>query len=422
MIEKLRDELRQLVEELEQLQEKANGDEGLNEEEEKRFDELLTSSEETREKIDQADQRQKRAQQIQDYAGSSQGGFDPRSTNQSSRYSAQQIHTGAQDPMKFRSLGEFVQAVTLNPGDKRLRDRDIDVRQSAQDMTNDIQGGYLVPDEFSDQLLTVQTDEAIVRPRATVFGGGDADFKIPALQYHGQNMYAGASVTWISEGAEKPQTDINFRQVTLQPYEVAAHVEVTDKLMRNSNIIEQVVRTQLRGALIDAEENAFLTGSGSKPTGIIDADCTFGVTRNSNTAVDYDDLSSMYARFRGRRGVWIVSREVLPELMTLEDGANQYVWQPNARDGSPGNLFGLPVLYSDHSPALNQTGSVLLCDLSYYLIKDGVGVAIAASPHFKFTNNITVIKAFKTVDGKPWLDNVLPTTYETSPFVQLENQ
>jgi len=331
-------------------------------------------------------------------------------------------HDPERDRAEWRSLGEFVRAVVTNPSDRRLQNRDVEMRQSAQDMTNDVQGGFLVPEQFSDQLLTVQTDEAIVRPRATVFGGGDADFKIPALQYHGQNMYAGASVTWISEGSEKPQTDINFRQVTLQPYEVAAHVEVTDKLMRNSNIIEQVVRTQLRGALIDAEEDAFLTGAGSKPTGIIDADCTFGVTRNNNTEINYDDLSSMYARFRGRRGVWIVSREALPELMTLEDANNNYIWQPNARDGSPGNLFGMPVLFSDHSPALNQTGSVLLADLSYYLIKDGVGVAIAASPHFKFTNNITVIKAFKTVDGKPWLDNVLPTTYETSPFVQLENQ
>jgi len=325
------------------------------------------------------------------------------------------------DQAEWGSLGEFVRAVVTNPSDKRLRNRDVEMRQDAQDMANDIQGGYLVPDQFSDQLLTVRPDEAIIRPRATVFGGGDADFKIPALQYHGQNMYAGAQVTWISEGEEKPQTDIKFRQITLQPYEVAAHVEVTDKLMRNSAMIEQVVRNQLRGALIDAEENAFLTGSGSKPTGIIDADCTFGVTRADNSNVQYADVKSMYARFRGRRGVWIASREVLPELMAMKDDSDVLIWQPNARDGSPGNLLGMPVLFSDHSPAMNQTGSLVLCDLSYYLIKDGVGVAIAASPHFKFTNNITVIKAFKTVDGKPWLDNVLPTSYNTSPFVQLEN-
>jgi len=329
------------------------------------------------------------------------------------------------DRYEWRSLGEFVRTVCTNPHDKRLSSREVEgpeLRQSTQDMANDTQGGYLVPDQFSDQLLTVQPDEAIVRPRATVFGGNEADFKIPALQYHGENMYAGAEVTWIGEGAAKPQTDIVFRQITLQPYEVAAHVEVTDKLLRNSNIIEQVVRTQLRGALIDAEEDAFLKGSGSKPTGIIDADCTFGVTRADNSEVQYADVKSMYARFRGRRGVWIASREVLPELMAMKDDSDVLIWQPNARDGSPGNLLGMPVLFSDHSPAMNQTGSLLLCDLSYYLIKDGVGVAIAASPHFKFTNNITVIKAFKTVDGKPWLDNVLPTSYNTSPFVQIENQ
>jgi len=339
------------------------------------------------------------------------------------RIESQRANHPDNDPEKtqaeWRSLGEFAYTVINNPRDERLQRREV----GSQTMGEGSEGGYLVPTQFSDQILTVSPDEAVIRPRANVFTGGEADFKIPALKYSDNNMYAGASVTWIDEGDVKPQTDVEFKQITLQPYEIAAHVEVTDKLLRNANMVEQVVRNQLRGALIDAEEDAFLTGNGvGKPRGVIGSDPAIGVTREDDNKVQYDDLVNMFARFRGRRGVWIANRGVLPQLMTeVKDGDGRILWQPNARDGQPGSIFGLPVVMSDHSPDMNQTGSLVLADLSYYLIKDGVGVAIAASPHMKFTNNITIIKAFKTVDGKPWLSGPLPTSYETSPFVQLEN-
>ena len=329
------------------------------------------------------------------------------------------------DPEKeraeWRSLGEFVRAVYANPADKRLQDRFVEVEERQQQMAVGEDGGFLVPDQFADDLLTVQPDEAIVRPRARVFpGGGDADFHIPALQYSGNNMFAGANVTWIDEGKLKNETDIEFKRITLHPFEVAAWIPVTDKLMRNAAMIEQIVRAQLRGALIDAEEATFLTGAGgAQPTGIIGHAATIQVNRNNANQVDYDDLAEMLSVYRGRGGVWIVGRDVLPQLMDLQDPANGYIWQPSARDGNPGRLFGMPVLFSDHSPALGTAGDVVLADLSNYLIKDGIGVAISASPHVRFTQNQTIIKAFKTVDGIPWLTGPLPTTVPTSPFVQL---
>jgi HK97 family phage major capsid protein len=327
------------------------------------------------------------------------------------------------DKAEWRSIGEFVQTVAKNPNDKRLRGREVEDRQQSQGIG--LEGGFLVPDVFANTLLTVSPDEAIVRPRARVFGGGTStgfgELHIPALQYSGNNMYAGAVVQWIAEGQVKPETDIEFKRITLHPYEVAAHVQVTDRLLRNASMIEQVVSTQLRGALIAAEENAFLNGAGGvQPTGIIGHAATIGVARAGVGAVIYQDLADMLAVFWGKRGVWITGRDMLPQLMALQDPNNNYVWQPNARDGNPGTIFGMPVLFSDDSPALGADGDVVLADLSNYLIGDGGGVAIAASSEFMFTSNMTVIKAWKLVDGSPWLTGPLPTSIPTSPFVQLD--
>lgn len=318
----------------------------------------------------------------------------------------------------FRSLGEWFVTSITNPDDPRLQE----VRQANQSMGVGEQGGFLVPDEFSTDLLTVSPDEAIIRPRARVLPGqGDAQLSIPAIQYSGNSMYGGVEVNWIGEGDLKPQTDMQFKQVTLEPNEVAAHIRVTDKLLRNAPAMEQIINTQLREALIAAEEDTFLNGvAANQPSGIIPAAATIDVNRAVADQVAYDDLVDMFSVFRGRRGVWVINRGVLPQLMSMTDAGNNLVWQPNARDGNPGTIFGYPVLFSDHSPDLGDTGDLLLIDPSYYLIRDGIGVSIAASGHVGFTNNLTYIKAFKTVDGAPWLTGPLPTNPDSSPFIALE--
>jgi HK97 family phage major capsid protein len=122
-------------------------------------------------------------------------------------------------------------------------------------------------------------------------------------------------------------------------------------------------------------------------------------------------------------GVWVASPTLIPQLATMVDTGNHIIWQPNAREGIPGTLLGLPLLFNERSPVLGTKGDLILANFQYYLIKDGFGVALAASPHRKFEFNITIIKAFWNVDGKPWL--TAPITLEDgatqmSPFVVLD--
>lgn len=367
-----------------------------------------------------ADEREKRDKMMTDVQEMSN---DIEQLEKLAEEEARNMKTGNPDPEKdkaeWRTLGEFVQAVASNPTDQRLRGRFIENRDQSLGVGSE--GGFLVPEQFATDLLTVGPDEAIVRPRARIFTGGESDLHVPAIQYSGNNMYGGVSVNWIDEGAAKPATEAEFKRITLHAYEVAAHVPVTDKLLRNTSMIDTVVRDMLRGAIVNAEEDMFLNGAGGvQPTGVIGHASTVTVARTGAAAVVYADLVNMYQRFRGRRGVWVIARNVLSELMTLVDANGNLVWQPNARDGNPGTIFGFPVLISDNSPALGVTGDVLLADFSQYLVKDGAGITIAASPHVQFLNNTTVIKAFKTVDGTPWLTGELPTNPTTSPFVELE--
>lgn len=324
---------------------------------------------------------------------------------------------------EYRSFGEFLQRVRFEPGTVNTEMRE------AGDMSMGIgpAGGYLVPDQFRPEILQFRAQRSIIRPRATVIPAGDyPDAKItqPAVDYS-EGVFGGAAVSWIEEAAEKPQTDIKLDEVALEPHEVAAHIVVTDKLLRNAPAAEVLIRTKLLEAMVAAEDFAFLRGDGAgKPQGIIGSPATKTIPRASTDEVSVEDLLLVMgsALAFSTNLVWIISNNAFPAIAGLTDGADRLLY--NAGDvarGIPPTLWGYPVVWSTRSPALGGDGDVLLADLNAYLIKDGSGpfVAMSDAPHF--TSNKTVVKAFWNVDGTPWLKVPIELENGTtvSPFVAL---
>lgn len=323
----------------------------------------------------------------------------------------------------FETFGDFVQAVRFNQGDERL----LETRE--QSMGVGSEGGILVPSMFRDEILSVNAQGGIFRPRATVIPADsqhpDASLTMPVLDQSGQdNMYAGVEVSWIAEGATKPETSASFTDITLNPHEVAGHIVVTDKLLRNSNAINTTVRSMLSGAILASEDDAFLNGNGvGKPLGIIGSAATIAQNRGTASEIHYSDITAMYSKAKfGGSLVWVASQSILPQLMNMKDDDGRLIWQPNASVGSPGSLLGLPVQMNERSPQLGSKGDLTLMDANYYLIKDGSPLAISASEHVFFRSNKTVIKAFWNVDGQSWLKGKITQEggYEVSPFIILD--
>jgi HK97 family phage major capsid protein len=336
----------------------------------------------------------------------------------------------AEAPKEFQSLGEFMYSVRFNENDSRLNYVEVEKRE--QSMGVGVEGGFMVPNQFLPLLRMVDPQTEIFRPRCTVIPAGtppDASVTMPCLdQGPVENIYGGMVVQWIAEGATKPETDLRLREVCLTPHEVAAHTVLSDKLLRNWTSADALVTQMLRLAMRGAEDTAFYSGSGvGQPQGVINSPARLDVGRAGANLIDFADIVNMYSRVKfGGSLVWIASQTTLPELTTIADGGNHLLWAPVLTGiiGSiPGTLYGIPVILADRSVALGTRGDLILADLSYYLIKDGSGPFVAASPHVYFTTNKTVIKIFWNVDGQSWLN--LPLGLEgsvantVSPFVVL---
>ncbi|TYO97041.1 phage major capsid protein [Desulfallas thermosapovorans] len=320
---------------------------------------------------------------------------------------------------EFRNLGEFLETVRFSPGDLRTMSAGVG---SA--------GGFLVPQQFRDDILKISPEAAIVRPRATIIEPGsapDASITIPALVQGNEGVFGGVTVQWIAEGDPIPETEPELGTVTLTPKEVAAHVVVTDKLLRNSEAASQLITELLRNAVAAAEDYAFLRGNGvGKPAGVLNCPGRIIVNRQQAGNIQYTDIVNMLSRIlpdSWSSAVWIASITTLPQLVTLQDPAGRYIFiQGDASKGIPSTLAGIPIRFNGRVPTIANEGCLMLSDLRYYLIKDGSGPFVMASEHVRFIENKTVIRIFWNVDGAGWVtEPLLLEDGETtvSPFVCL---
>jgi len=408
----LQKRLKTIADELSTLEVK----EGKTPDDEARIDTLLVEFQEVKEKAEKDESRKKEVDAVRKIM------TEP--VNQPGKIDSKQ------EDKSFRSFGEFVQTVVYNPADPRLTVR-------AQSVGTPTAGGYLIPDQFISTIKQVGAGEAVVRPRASVIPAGDIPdqgIEMPALDQtatDGSGLYGGVKVVWVSEGSDKTETSTAFKLIELDPKEVAAWIEVTDKLLRNAPAIETLLGTLFRGAISYAEESEFLAGTNpsTRPTGIITHDGTITVNRTTANRILYADIVNMFAKSFGTGLDFVAGKSTLTQLLTMKNfeaadsDAPALAFQPDPRMGIAGTLLGIPLLYTDLLPALGTAGDLMLADFKFYLIKDGYGVEVKSDNGYSgFIKNRTIIKAFWNVDGKPWLTGPIylrDGTSTVSPFVIL---
>jgi HK97 family phage major capsid protein len=307
------------------------------------------------------------------------------------------------DPDKFRSLGEFVSAVMLSRSSPNVEKRLTSLGTPGQ-------AGYLVPPEFIRELRKVDPESTIVRDRAWIIPPGDspgATTYIPALDQSGNNgVYGGVVMNWLAENAARPSAGgVKVQQITLTPNFIGGYMDISNALLGNYDAITSYAQNQMSQAVANAEEKSFLVGTGvGQPTGFVGHPCNVLVNRGTANTITYNDIVKMLSlRLSGFGYAWIASRSAFSQIVSLKDTAGNLIWQPNAREASPGVLFGIPVLFSERVPTLGAKGDLVLANLQNYAIKDGLPISILVDPYTQGITNATRIIINWSVDAKPML-------------------
>ena len=227
----------------------------------------------------------------------------------------------------------------------------------------DADGGYLVPDEYDSRLIDVLDEENIVRKLARkITTSGDHKINIAATK---------PAAAWIEEGEALSFGDATFDQKILDAHKLHVAIKITEELLYdNAFRLENYIITEFGKALANAEEDAFLNGTGTgRPTGIFHPTKGGEVVATLTAAIKSDDLIDLvYGLKRPYRknASFIMNDATLAQVRKLKDNNGQYLWQPSYQAGEPDKILG----YEVHTSAFAPTDAIAFGDYSYYNIGD----------------------------------------------------
>lgn len=296
-------------------------------------------------------------------------------------------------------------------------------------------GGFLVPEEFRPQLMSVAAESGIVRSRATIIRMARRQVSMPVLDQTdttaGQpHWFGGMQFYWADEAAEKTITQPDFKKVILTANKLIGYTVASDELVDDSALsLNDFLNSEMGfvGGVSWMEDHAFLNGSGvGKPLGVLNASATITVPRESvGAVVGINDLIKMRASLLpSASAVWVLNIGLMDELMKMTgpSGNASYLFIQNAREGIPDMLFGLPVIWSEKLPAPGSAGDALLADFKYYLLGDRQATTVESTKFDKWRYDETSWRVVHRVAGQPWLSSPLTLqdgVTQISPFVKL---
>lgn len=287
-------------------------------------------------------------------------------------------------------------------------------------------GGYLIPPEYSMELIDLLSAQAVVRRAgASVYPMERDTLYIPS-------MTTGATTTWgpTTQGtALTPDATTAFGQTTITAKKLYCFVGISNELLADSSpAVETIVRRDIVRELALAEDLAFLMAQTNAPVGLLythaNGYATYGngttallqtnyryAGGNAQTAVagggtiTYDDIMDAMYQVESQNAKvsgFIMHPRTKNTLRKIQDANGQYIYAIHPEQKVPDTLYGLPVhlttqvaitLDDGTNSAVANLSYVLLGDWSEFIIGQKQGVEIAISEHVGFYSDTTWIRA-----------------------------
>lgn len=238
----------------------------------------------------------------------------------------------------------------------------------------DPDGGFLVPDEFENQLIQKLQEANVLRTISHVIQTNSGEHKIPVVASEGTDA-------WLDEEAAYTESNTQFSQVSLAAHKLGTLIKVSEELLNDSAFdLMTYLSGEFGRRLGNAEEQAFLTGTGTnQPTGILtDTNgASAGSTAAKTDTLTFDDLIDLFYSLKApyqQNAIFLMSDDTVKAIRKLKDKNDQYVWQPSVQAGQPDRILNCPVYTSPYMPNLAAGNKpVLFGDFNYYWIADRQG-------------------------------------------------
>lgn len=298
-------------------------------------------------------------------------------------------------------------------------------------------GGYLIPDEFRTELLSVAVEKTNILQKCMKIPMMSNSIDIPyvnGFDKSGGLIHGGVQFKWMEEEEQYGETKPKIGRIGLKLKKLGGLCYATSEILEDSPIsMEPLLKAAFTDALAYTLDGVFIEGSGAgQPLGILNAPALVTVAKESSQSAGtilFENIIKMYARiWRTNGAVWLANRDTLPQLATMElavgTGGSAVFLPANGAAGRPfDTLMGLPLIFTEHAKTVGTAGDIMLTDWSQYLVgQKSTGLQFASSVHLKFDYDQTAFKFTLRIDGQPWWKQAMVPkngVNTLSPFVTL---
>ncbi len=267
------------------------------------------------------------------------------------------------------------------------------------DVIGDQLGGYMVPAEMADRIITRQFDTTPMRQLATVM-----QVSSEAVEMLRDTNEPDAQ--WVSElGTRNDMDQGTIGRIRIPTHELYAQPKATQKLLDDAILnVEEWLIARVADKFARRENTAFVSGDGiGQPRGFLsyttaatgDNNRAWGVLEHVVTGVDggfssstgADVLIDLMHKLRAGylpKASWLMPRSVANLVRKFkENTSNAYIWQPGLQAGTPATLLGHQVVLAEDMPTM-ATGSTSLAFGNFaegYTIVDRIGFHVLRDPY-----------------------------------------
>lgn len=299
----------------------------------------------------------------------------------------------------------FLKYLTLDNG-AAFRSMQVDV---------DTAGGYLVPEQFSSEIIRKIDNEVFLRQWVADAGklfklDSIASLGIPTI------THADNSDDWTSEipnGGVSVSDGPSTGKRVLQPRRLMKIATPSRDLIKNSAVgADRIVMDELAYLNSITFERAYFEGDGSgQPMGLFVASDN-GIpaerdvsTDNTTTEITTDNLIEVKYSLKpgySRGAKWIFHRNTVKEIRKLKDGYGQYLWKQGLKDEDD-TILDLPYAMSEYCPNTFEAGKYvgILGNFAYYWIADFVDFYVQVLEEKYITENKIGYMSIWYTDGMP---------------------
>lgn len=278
--------------------------------------------------------------------------------------------------------------------------------QKALAASDAVSGGFLVPPQFSQEIIE------FLRPASIVRKLGPVIIPMPTGTFRIPKMTVGSTFTYQGENTNAGKTQPQFGNVTLTFKKLSGVVPISNDLMRYSSPgADAIVRDDMVNGMADAENRNFIRGDGtaSTPRGLLNW-CPPAniVTANgtSNLANVTADLGAMIVKLMNNnikmiKPGWMWAPRTWNFLMTIQTANGVFPFRDELMRGT---FWGWPYGVSTAIPVnLNSSGvaastgtrsEIYLIDFADVALGEGLNLTIDASQEAAYHDGSSVVSAF----------------------------